>query len=158
MYIYKSCKRRVRRQQVFTIDQAPVLMLLAHLFCIYNPGRAAFHPTRKTTSFLQGVVSLFIFTLCWTRVLPNLKVIRRKYKSSRGVFGKGEIWESKQEVPFDLRVLLPNEQRFLPTELRLATGRKAPISTQFTISIEIELTASLHAKWFLYNLIERVYK
>ena len=47
------------------------------------------HPTRKTTSFLQGVVSLFIFTLCWTRVLPNLKVIRRKYKSSRGVFGKG---------------------------------------------------------------------
>ena len=89
VYIYKSCERRVRRQQVFTIDQAPVLMLLAHLFCIYNPGRAAFHPTRKTTSFLQGVVSLFIFTLCWTRVLPNLKVIRRKYKSSRGVFGKG---------------------------------------------------------------------
>ena len=100
VYIYKSCERRVRRQQVFTIDQAPVLMLLAHLFCIYNPGRAAFHPTRKTTSFLQGVVSLFIFTLCWTRVLPNLKVIRRKYKSSRGVFGKGgEIGNLSSRFP-----------------------------------------------------------
>ena len=157
MYIYKSCERRVRRQQVFTIDQAPVLMLLAHLFCIYNPGRAAFPPHPKNDELSpRGRLSVYLHSLLDARAAKLESDTAQIQIVSGRFWQRGEIWESKQEVPFDLRVLLPNEQRFLPTELRLATGRKAPISTQFTISIEIELTASLHAKWFLYN--SSVYK
>ena len=120
-------------------------------------GTGSFPPHPKNDELSpRGRLSVYLHSLLDARAAKLESDTAQIQIVSGRFWQRGEIWESKQEVPFDLRLLLPNEQRFLPTELRLATGRKAPISTQFTISIEIELTASLHAKWFLYN--SSVYK